>query len=268
MELVLVAAALALLLLFALLRAMRHVYVMPGNVALLARNGGDLQTLTAGSHRYFDPSGTIQPLHVKLGAQALPAQQLEVISSDRFAFRITVTPIIEVEDARLFAEGAHSASGMSGIHGVTFASMASPERAQPLLAQAATRAVAALTLEQFLDNPVAALDGVTEAIAPALPGAKPLEVALTSITLPPELRKMFTEVERAKREGLAGLERARAEQASLRALANAARNLADNPHLSQLRMLQVMENARGAKTFVLGHADELASSTAGKKAEA
>ena len=63
---------------------------------------------------------------------------------------------------------------------------------------------------------------------------------------------MFTEVERARREGLASLERAKSEQASLRALANAARNMAGNPQLAQLKMLQVMENAKGAKTFVLG----------------
>lgn len=63
---------------------------------------------------------------------------------------------------------------------------------------------------------------------------------------------MFTEAERARREGLAALERARSEQAALRVLANAARNLAGNPELAQLRLWQTMENAKGAKTFVLG----------------
>ena len=68
---------------------------------------------------------------------------------------------------------------------------------------------------------------------------------------------MFTEVERAKRAGLASLERARAEQASLRALANAARTMANNPDLAKLRLWQVVEQAAGQKTFILGDSDRL-----------
>ena len=75
---------------------------------------------------------------------------------------------------------------------------------------------------------------------------------VTSITLPPETRKMFTEVERSKIEAEAALERARGEQASLRALANAARLIQNNPALANLRLLQTMEQTPGAKTFVLG----------------
>jgi hypothetical protein len=70
--------------------------------------------------------------------------------------------------------------------------------------------------------------------------------------MPPEIRKMFTEVERARRDGLAALERARGETASLRALANAARSLSGNPQLAHLRTLQAVESAKGAKTFVFG----------------
>ena len=48
------------------------------------------------------------------------------------------------------------------------------------------------------------------------------------------------------------IERARGEQASLRALANAARLMKDNPALANLRFLQTLEQAPGAKTIVLG----------------
>jgi len=56
---------------------------------------------------------------------------------------------------------------------------------------------------------------------------------------------------RARREGLAALERARGETAALRNLANAARMIEQNPHLLQLRTLQVMEHTMG-NTYVLG----------------
>jgi hypothetical protein len=44
------------------------------------------------------------------------------------------------------------------------------------------------------------------------------------------------------------------EQASLRALANAARSLRSNPELAHLRMLQTAETSKGAKTIVLSQA--------------
>ena len=79
------------------------------------------------------------------------------------------------------------------------------------------------------------------------------QAELGSVILPPELRKMTTEVERARLEGLAQLERARGEQAALRSLANAARMLKDNPELMKLRLLQSVGGAKGA-TLVLGEA--------------
>jgi regulator of protease activity HflC (stomatin/prohibitin superfamily) len=80
--------------------------------------------------------------------------------------------------------------------------------------------------------------------------------------LPPEIRKMFTEVERSKMEGEAALERARGEQASLRALANAARLINDNPALANLRFLQMVEHTSGPKTIVMGNAAGLGSAPA------
>ena len=249
------------------LRAMRKISVLPGQVALLARRSGGFETFGPGLHRYFDLSGARRTLTVRLGAQPLSGQQLDVISKDRFSFRVTLVPIIEVEDAQQFAAGAHSEMEIPGLPQFAQAANLYPDRLAPLLAQAVTTTIANASLEEFLDNPAERLADIKGGLADAVPGARLLELALTAVTLPPELRKMFTEVERAKREGLAGLERARAEQASLRALANAARNLADNPHLSQLRMLQVMENARGSKTFVLGPAEDSVKAQAATRAK-
>jgi regulator of protease activity HflC (stomatin/prohibitin superfamily) len=74
---------------------------------------------------------------------------------------------------------------------------------------------------------------------------------VSQLTLPPETRRLFIEVEKARLEGQAALERARGEQAALRALANAARLLKDNPDLLALRQLQAVSQGKSA-TYVLG----------------
>ncbi len=54
----------------------------------------------------------------------------------------------------------------------------------------------------------------------------------------------------ARKEGLAALERARGETAALRNLANGAKVLENNPHLMQLRLLQVLEKNSGNTIIV------------------
>lgn len=233
--------------------ARKRVDIYPHEVGLLFRSGQFVEQLEPGLHRFFDPAGTIRVRRVPMLPQAGAATQLEVISKDRFAFRLTLTPLITVVDARAFIEGTREVE-MPKMQ-MAIPAVAMPrhyERLHAVLADAALAAVGDCELETFLQNPAEALANVTTALAPELPGTQLDGIMVTAITLPPETRKMFTEIERARREGLAALERARAEQASLRALANAARNLAGNPELARLRMLQVMESARGSKTFVLG----------------
>ena len=71
------------------------------------------------------------------------------------------------------------------------------------------------------------------------------------LTLPGELKQIFTQVVRARQEGLAALEKARGETAALRNLANAAHMIERNPHLMQVRLLQVLGQQPGT-TVVLG----------------
>lgn len=82
-------------------------------------------------------------------------------------------------------------------------------------------------------------------------GVELIEADLKDLTLPGELKKLFTQVTKARQEGLAALERARGETAALRNLANAAKLVADNPALMQLRLLQVLGEQSG-NTVVLG----------------
>ncbi|NBW11822.1 MAG: hypothetical protein EBR82_27700 [Caulobacteraceae bacterium] len=112
-----------------------------------------------------------------------------------------------------------------------------------------------LAASRSLDELVSRAEGVDEALAAGIEttlGAATIEsVVLTGVVLPPELRRLMSEVERARLEGLAALERARGEHAALRSLANASRLLKDNPELAQLRLLQTVASARNA-TIVVG----------------
>ncbi len=71
------------------------------------------------------------------------------------------------------------------------------------------------------------------------------------IMFPGEMKKAFSQVVKAQKEGQAALERARGETAALRNLANAARIMDDNPNLLQLRALQTFADSSN-NTLVLG----------------
>jgi regulator of protease activity HflC (stomatin/prohibitin superfamily) len=79
-------------------------------------------------------------------------------------------------------------------------------------------------------------------------------VEIKDIMFPGELKKVFTEVVRARQAGLAALERARGETAALRNLANAAELLGKNPALLTLRSLHALSESPNA-TLVLNTAD-------------
>ena len=71
------------------------------------------------------------------------------------------------------------------------------------------------------------------------------------VMVPSELKRAYAGIVAARREGEAALERARGEQAALRALANAGRLLEENPGLLQLRVLQQL-GASSGNTIMLG----------------
>ncbi len=82
-------------------------------------------------------------------------------------------------------------------------------------------------------------------------GLKLLSADVKDIMFAGEMKKAFSQVVKAQKDGQAALERARGETAALRNLANAARTIDDNPNLLQLRALQAIADSSGS-TLVLG----------------
>lgn len=76
-------------------------------------------------------------------------------------------------------------------------------------------------------------------------------VDVKDVMFPGDLKKIFSKVVKARKEGQAALEKARAETATLRHLANAASLIDRNPTILQLRLMQCVQESSG-NTIVLG----------------
>lgn len=165
-----------------------------------------------------------------------PIGPVDVTSMDNLSFRLSGVIAHTVTDPRAAHEGEY----------------------RQILRLAASEALVRLSAERILETVLAeraSLDAAaTAAITRPVPGCAIASLTITAVTLPPELRRLYAEIERARLEGQAALERARSEQAALRSLANAARMLKGNPELMNLRLLQALSasGAKGGATLVLG----------------
>jgi regulator of protease activity HflC (stomatin/prohibitin superfamily) len=224
--------------------------IYPPHVGLRYRNGKFDRELEPGRYAYFDYFKRTLIVYVSKAPLPVALAEFSVLSKDQFSFRVGLTPIVEVTDARAFAESQASIDPTLSARFTP--QIASHAAVHWYTASAAHEVVASYTLRELIADPKLLPKEVQAKIAKTIPGAKVTGVLLIAITLPPETRKMFTDVERSKIEAESALERARGEQAALRALANAARLIKDNPALANLRFLQTLEQAPGAKTIVIG----------------
>lgn len=223
------------------------VTVWEWEAGLLFHNGRFERTLPPG--RY--PVGLLSGLpgrtvvHVPTSRRLLVVAMQEVLTADSFPVKLGAVLHWRVVDARLHHAATAGAGGQDQMQVAVQLALRAAAGTRTLDAVLAARAEAG-TLEAEM------LPAITETVAWA--GGKVEQLALRDLVLPAEVRRMVTEAERARREGLATLERARGEQAALRSLANAARLLRGNPELQALRTLQALSAAPGqpAPTLVLG----------------
>lgn len=177
----------------------------------------------------------VTKLDVRLRVAAVPGQ--EVLTADGIAVKVSVVAQYQVTDP------------VAAINGqVNYETALYTE-----LQLAIRQLISAEAIDSLLEKRPQLADQLTEL---AKPGASRLGLALLradvkDLTLPGDLKKLFTQVTKARQEGLAALERARGETAALRNLTNAAHLVADNPALMQLRLLQVVGENSG-NTIVLG----------------
>ena len=201
--------------------------------AIAYRDGRFDRILPAGRH--FDWQPRRRSVHrLRRGDQLLTTVPIDVTSSDKLVYRIAATLTYRIADPREAFENTYV------------------EKAHLAAAAALVKVAAARTLEAFLTERTQLDAELLAAIGSPIAGCEILAATISTVVLPPEVRRLFSEVERARMEGAAALERARGEQASLRSLANSARMLKGNPELMNLRMLQALSEKGGRSTLVLG----------------
>ncbi len=193
------------------------------------------RVLGPGLYRHMPRYTRIQKVDVRPTQVAVPGQ--EILSADGVAVKASVSATyrITAPERALLETGDYQAAIYAEL-------------------QLALRsAIGALAVEELLAKRADISSGLkTEAAEPLrLLGIELQEAALRDITFPGELKKIFTQVVKARQEGLAALEKARGETAALRNLANAAQMIQRSPALMQLRLLQVLGQQAG-NTVVLG----------------
>ncbi|MFJ1457453.1 slipin family protein [Nocardia wallacei] len=195
--------------------------VMEWQRTLLYRDGKLEKVLEPGRHRYDQRRCTL--VAVDMRPRQLQVSGQELLTRDGLSLRVSFAVNWVVTDPLAFTTGAQYSES------VLYAAVQ----------EAARDKVAAHTLDELIADRglLAGADEVAAAVADL--GIRVSSVRARDLMLPGELRKAALETVLAKERGRADLERARAEAAALRSLANTARLLEENPSLLRLRTLQV-----------------------------
>lgn len=199
-----------------------HVTVMDWERTLLYRDGRFQRVLEPGRHRVGRRRTTV-PVDVRPRIMHVTGQEL--LTKDGLTLRVSVAATWAVTDPLAFTTGAKNAEHV--LYG--------------LLQDAVRSVVAAAPLEELLADRARLSEALAELTGGGLPdlGIEVSAVTIRDVMLPGELRRAAMETVLAKERGRADLERARAEAAALRSLANTARLLEEHPALLHLRTLQV-----------------------------
>ncbi len=220
-------------------RACTEAVVVEANeTVFVVKNGVRSAPLTTGLHRLA--KGNLEVFRFDLRTQELKVPGQEVLTRDRVGIKATVLARYQIKDALLMVDASNYWYG------------ALYTEVQLVLREA----VALFELDELLDGRAALNERVQAplverfaALGVELQGAQVMDVMLAG-----DLKRAMAQVAQARAEGKAKLEQARAETASLRSMANAARMLQDNARLLDLRTLQVAEKAAESmgNTLVLG----------------
>lgn len=206
---------------------------------LLYQNGVFQRLLEPGAYRFYRPSSTVSMVDTRTASVTIGGQ--EIITADNVGLKLSLQLSYQVVDPVV---ATHS---MQAWYTEIYT-----------MAQLAARDVlSSLKVDEILQNKANVGEKIVEIVKPKAQviGVNVSQVEIKDLMFPADLRKAFSDLIRARQEGLAALERARGEQAALRSLANAAKMLDGNPALMNLRILQTLSASQGTTpppTVVLG----------------
>lgn len=214
----------------------RSVPISEHEFALLYRRGRLVGQLPAGVHRLWGRHVQVLRLDRRRQLLEVPAQELP--TADGVTVKVTAQVAWQIIDpvAVVTRDADYRQSLYAAMHQAVRVAVST----HALTALGAQRQAIATTLRE----------AVTTAVTPI--GLAVHEAVLKDVMPNAETRKSMAAVAFAKQEALAALEKARGEQAALRALANAARLMKDQPELAQIRGLQVLaDGLRGGAQMVV-----------------
>jgi regulator of protease activity HflC (stomatin/prohibitin superfamily) len=216
--------------------ALQVVVATEWEYALLYRDGRYVRELPPGRHRLFRLGRTNLVQRVPKWPSMHVTANVDGLTADRFALRLGAMTFLRILEARKAVE-EHQQFG---------------NKLQQVVQEALVAAAAERSLDQLLGERATLAEPIRAAVAARVPEIEVLSLTVHQLVLPPETRRLLTEVDRAKLEAQGAMERARGEHAALRSLANAARLLKDNPELMRLRTLQALSPTGKGATLVLG----------------
>jgi regulator of protease activity HflC (stomatin/prohibitin superfamily) len=208
---------------------------------LAYRDGRFEEILGPGGHRRRGRRRAFVRVPVRPRLLFVPGQ--EVLTADGLSVRVSLAVAVSTTDPRRWHEAVDHADGF----------------VYSALQIGLREAVAAQTLEELLAARVPLSDGLRERVQASADavGISVDSLAVRDVMVPAELRRAAADVATARAQGQAVLERARSEVAATRALANAARMIADQPALLQLRTLQAVEAGRATVVLTQGAVPEI-----------
>lgn len=216
-------------------RGFRHKFIIHEyERGLLYHNGRFVKQLGPGRHVRWGYNYAVARLDLRRQTFAVAGQ--EVLSADHVGLKVSVAVTVQIGDP---VKAMHEVQDWrTHVYNAVQLTLRTLVVAQPV----------ETLLGQRLDLGRQLLEAVrpeAEKVGITLHGAE-----VKDVMFPGDLKRVFAEVVKARQEGQAALERARGESAALRNLANAARLLANNPALQNLRLLQSIGTP--GQTLVLG----------------
>jgi len=218
-----------------LLVLVRRVIVFDYQRGLKYTRGRLTKVLSAGEYWVLKPWTVVRPVDIRPRFISVSGQ--EVLSSDGVTLKVSLAVQYEIVDPE------RAVSKVEDYQAALY-----------LTLQVALRAIIGSSpIDELLEKRTELGPRLTEMAAPALEGIglRLVSADIKDVMLPGEVKRLFNQIVKAQKEGLAALEKARGETAALRNLANAAQMIEDHPSLLQLRALQQIGDASG-NTIVFG----------------
>lgn len=224
------AGPILILLVYAVFRAFwRPVTVLEYQRCIKYVKGRYVCMLEAGRYWVYSPTTHTDIVDIRPRYESIPGQ--EVLSSDGVTVKLSLVAVYEVVDPSTAVNKVQDYG-----------------QALCLVVQTALRSVVgSSTIDELIESRRELGPKLMEAAGPLVGqlGLRLVSVDIKDIMLPGEVKKLFTQIIKARKEGQAALEKARAETAALRNLANVASLVETHPSLVQLRLLQHLSEQSG-----------------------